>query len=138
MPNIIVPNRREIYHSNVKCKLAHTVQHQNCGRLRRRPGLRCPKRLNGSLTNPRWQKWFQSHCSTRWAHKGSSAIVGCAGAEGNHNGWVHSVIVNCTITITMDGCSRALSPLNRCLCVSHRCHWLRAGGTEDMKGLEIL
>ena len=25
-----------------------------------------------------------------------------------------------------------------CLCVSHRCHWLRAGGTEDMKGLEIL
>ena len=40
--------------------------------------------------------------------------------------------------ITMDGCSRALSPLNRCLCVSHRCHWLRAGGTEDMKGLEIL
>ena len=31
MPNIIIPNRREIYHSNVKCKLAHTVQHQIVG-----------------------------------------------------------------------------------------------------------
>ena len=25
-----------------------------------------------------------------------------------------------------------------CLCVRHRCHWLQAGGTEDMKGLETL
>ena len=135
------PNRREIIISQ-QCQVqagAHCPA-PNCGRLQRLPGLRCPKRLNGSLTNPRWQKWFQSHCSTRWARKGSSAIVGCAGAEGNHNGWVHIVIVHCTITITitMDGCSRALSPADRCLYVSHRCHWLRAGGTEDMRGLEIL
>ena len=68
--------------------------------------------------------------------------MGCAGAEGNHNGWVHSVIVHCTCNHNHNGWVQqgivTIETGGLCLCVSHRCHWLRAGGTEDMKGLEIL